>query len=544
MGGTAADAPAFIQQVIANLNSGNTGGQTFENDISTDENTSQVELSEQVGGSFVFNFAVAKVRYRALSSDAVGVRAFFRLFPVSTTSTDYNQATAYRRATQGGVTIPLLGLQGGEVSTIPCFASPRVDTSVLSVTAQTDAPNVRTVTHDGSGNEVVAYFGCWLDINQPFQPLFPISPSPANGPWSAGRQTIQQLIRGAHQCLVAEIAFDPDPIGNGATPGSSDKLAQRNLAIVASDNPGSPASHMIPGTFEVRRTVMGLPAAARPDELLIDWRTVPSGSDATIYMPGASASGIVKLADELYVSHHLKALDEHTLSCPAAGLSYVPVPQGAGANLPGLLTVQLPSTVRKGQAFKVVVRQVTNAAGKRPAPPPRINAPTTAGPAVNEAVIRWRRILGSFQVSIPVRTKDVILVPEERLLGVLRWIQLAIPHDNRWFLVFERYVNEVAERVRALGGDPDKIKPSPGGIPSQGKDIDHRVTGKVREVVFDCFGDPESFVLDCCDHTHRFRSHEARMAELLLKACKERLSITVVYDGGTPHRVERLIVLA
>jgi hypothetical protein len=48
MGGSAVDAPGFIQQVISNLNSGTTGGQHFE-DISTDEVASSLELSEQVG---------------------------------------------------------------------------------------------------------------------------------------------------------------------------------------------------------------------------------------------------------------------------------------------------------------------------------------------------------------------------------------------------------------------------------------------------------------------------------------------------------------
>src|SRR5690242_18467167 len=102
-----------------------------------------------------------------------------------------------------------------------------------------------------TGAEIVAYYGCWLDINQPSQPQFPISPpAPIDGPYSSGRQTIQDLIRNAHQCLVAEISVDGVTLVNsGDTPGSSDKLAQRNLSIVASDNPGAPASHRIPNTF-------------------------------------------------------------------------------------------------------------------------------------------------------------------------------------------------------------------------------------------------------------------------------------------------------
>ena len=163
----------------------------------------------------MYNFAVAKVCYRALSSDAVNVRSFFRLFPVSTTSTDYNISTSYRRGGQNGVEIPLLGLQSGHISSIPCFAAARLDTSAHNLNEQTDPTNLRTIVHDGSGQEVAAYFGCWFDINQSSVPLFPLTPSPADRPFT-GRLTIQQLIRNAHQCLVAEIAFDPDPIPGGA----------------------------------------------------------------------------------------------------------------------------------------------------------------------------------------------------------------------------------------------------------------------------------------------------------------------------------------
>src|SRR5262249_40695204 len=151
--------------------------QTFD-DILVDETASHLELSEAVNGTNVFNFAVARVRFRSLIADATNVRAFFRLFPASTTSTDFDSSTTYRRAGQGGVAIPLLGIVGGEITTIPCFATPRVNTTAQSMSAQTDPPNVQTILHDGSGKEVYAYFGCWLDINQSSELRFPIAPSP------------------------------------------------------------------------------------------------------------------------------------------------------------------------------------------------------------------------------------------------------------------------------------------------------------------------------------------------------------------------------
>jgi len=74
-----------------------------------------------------------------------------------------------------------------------------------------------------------------------------------------------------------------------------------------------------------------------------------------------------------------------------------------------------------------------------------------------------RRILGSFQITIPVRTKDAMVAAEQRLLSNLRSIERAIPTTDRWFPVFRRYVGQVAMRVDGLGGDPAKVAPSPAG---------------------------------------------------------------------------------
>ncbi len=458
MGSTSADASTFIKQVIENLNAGS-GGETFE-DISDDQQTSRLELSEQVDGTKVFNFAVARVRYRAEVQEAENVRVFFRLFPVSTTSLEYNQSTTYRHHEN---TIPLLGVRSGRLITIPCFAEERIDTSTTTLTAQTDPANVRDIPPDASGSERQVYFGCWLDINQ-LQPLFPREPDPVDGPFSSERRTIQELIRGQHQCLVAEIAFTPPPIPVGSTPGQSDKLAQRNLAIVESDNPGDILSHRIPLTFEIQPTSRTLGADEIPDELMIDWGNTPNGSKATIYLPGINSAEICSLATELYKSHRLTCVDEHTIQCPTGGITYLPIPPDINANLAGLLSVDLPETVKRDQAFRIIVRQVTTAVAQ----PPVVIAPRAANSSSERATatrppLKWRRILGSFQLTIPVRTKEVILKQELRLLSVLRWIQKTIPEGDIWFPVFQRYVGQIADRVDALGGDSSQVVASPSG---------------------------------------------------------------------------------
>jgi hypothetical protein len=542
------DASAFITNIITRLNTGNTAGQSFD-DISTDETASALELSQTVNGTPIYNFGLARVRYRALVADAHDVRVFFRLFPGATTSTAYDTSTTYRRGGQGGTIIPLLGFVGGQTTTIPCFASSRIDTTSLSMNAQTDEPNHQQINHDGSGAEVDVYFGCWLDINQPTPALFPtsapISPAPLDGPYSGPLQSVQNLIRNIHQCLTAEISMDGVTlITAGQTPGSSDKLAQRNLTIVASDNPGSPASHRVPMTFEVKPTRIETKVGSKPDELLINWGDTPEGSVASLYLPGTSAQHIVQLANSLYVRHNLKAVDAHTIQTPTGGITYVPIPPSVGADYAGLLTVDLPKTVKKGQVFKVVAQQLTDAAGfaVQPPPPNQPGAPVNA--AVNRPVIHWRKVTGSFQLTIPVKTKEVMLRPEERLLGVLKWIQKSVPEGDRWKPVFDRYVGVIADRVEALGGDPAKIKPSPGdqehGHPKHegghGRESGVCTVGKVRELIYDRYGEFEGFVLETEEADRLYYAHEPALAHLLNRSWEERILIKVVTEEDEPHR--------
>jgi hypothetical protein len=54
-----------------------------------------------------------------------------------------------------------------------------------------------------------------------------------------------------------------------------------------------------------------------------------------------------------------------------------------------------------------------------------------------------------------------------------------------------------------------------------------RITGKVREVIFDCFGDFKGFVLESCSDQHHIRSQERGVAEIVLRACRERCTVTV-----------------
>jgi murein tripeptide amidase MpaA len=433
-------------------------GHPFDLDLIAHQDSSAVEIAGSVGMTPVYNFAVARVRYRALSTPAPNVRAFFRIFQASTTSTEFQPSTTYQTGGMGGVKIPLLGAVSGEIVTIPCFAAARVNTmNPNGLNAQTDPLNVgplgNPISPDNTGAEVQVYFGCWLDINQNVAVL-PASPAAQTGSF-VPVQSIQQAIKNKHQCLVVEINLDPpEPqIATGVSPAVSDKLGQRNLNVIGVASP-----HLVPSTFDVKPTPQGLPPGQMPDELMIDWGSVPAGTKAAVYLPGVSAQAIVSMADRLYSHHELSKLDDHTLGFKAAGISYIPIPPGAGSNYAGLMTLDLPSTVRKEQLFKVVARQITSTLASVPE-----QEPTRLVPAAIRDVIKWRKVIGSFQINIPVQTKAALLEPEERLLSVLRWIARSIPHESRWHPVFRRYVEQIGIRVNALGGDSGKIGASSSG---------------------------------------------------------------------------------
>ena len=75
----------------------------------------------------------------------------------------------------------------------------------------------------------------------------------------------------------------------------------------------------------------------------------------------------------------------------------------------GLLSLGLPLGVRKGDLYKIAVRQITSA---EPQPVIIIQARASAKAAEE---FTWRRSLGAFQLNIPVSTKQALL--EEESIG-------------------------------------------------------------------------------------------------------------------------------
>jgi hypothetical protein len=84
----------------------------------------------------------------------------------------------------------------------------------------------------------------------------------------------------------------------------------------------------------------------------------------------------------------------------------------------------------------------------------------------------WRETVGAFQLGIPVSTKDELLLHHLRLLSVMVWRVSKLSRKSRWHAAFTHYVELIADKVRALGGDPFAVPATPDGwIPQlSGKD--------------------------------------------------------------------------
>jgi len=201
----------------------------------------------------IYNFTLARVRVQG-TSGAGSVRAFFRLFTYSGSNLTFDESIGYRVHTAGPRKVPLLGFATtGEVISIPFFAVPRVASTADMRGQPEDTPNVRNFP-SGLTAEQIQYFGAYLDINQDpaALPARRVSdPARVDGTFLTSEvQPIRTIIRDAHQCMVVELRYDGDLTSTGATPFSSDNLAQRNLTILRSDNPGSPITRTVEHSFE------------------------------------------------------------------------------------------------------------------------------------------------------------------------------------------------------------------------------------------------------------------------------------------------------
>lgn len=555
---TTTDGYASIQNLLGYLNSSptfTTPSATSDPldllpDQADNESTFSSVTPDNTAKQTTYNFAIARVRLRGTAGNiASNVRVFFRLWVAVSVDTDYNPNTTYK-STQGtdssGFTVPIFPLPsaslndptGQTLRSVPYFATDASGTHDYDGTVPNG--NIQSIKISADPDGIWTYFGCFIDIYN----------SLGKSKWA-----------GTHHCIVAEIAYDLAPIATSDTivgPQSSDKLAQRNLQVTTSENPQSPATHRIPQAFDTFPSISSNPVpgilTTYPDELMIDWGNTPPGSLAYIYWPDVAASDVLGLANSIYSTHLLSASDANTLRCVVpTGVTYIPIPAGAGKCFAGLFDIDLPPNITFGQEFNVIVRRIRSKSPRAIDFVTHLSPPSAPAPGQSETsttpsqvVIGSRYTVGSFRVKIPVVKKATMLPQEENTLAILKWRLEQMSPVDRWRPVIERYLGYISARVDGLGGDANAILPSPtgvdgnektptGGYPDPFKDRQD-YTGKVTGVAYDRFGDFEGFsLLTETGFTHWFVSREGEIERLVKDAWEDRSVITVLTSDYESH---------
>jgi hypothetical protein len=467
----------YISDVIDEFNAGT---QNFDT-VPGDQGQSSLELAPQVSGTPVHNFALARLRMKTQVA-VPNVRVFFRLFTTALSNLSFN---GVNYPTGGAAPIALLGRTSPsvEIVSIPFFAAARRDTAgTESMADQTDPKNVQQFDISPAGQETIRYFGAYLDINSDTT-RFPQAPS-GDGPFPAAQcVSIRNILRGQHQCMVAEIFYAGDPTEPNENPFTSDNLAQRNLLIIETDNPGTEATHTVQHSFDVvlpnkreavlinenlrqqqvvdrqlrqrnnqadvsfltsgfnpnmlttftREAELGAAVVKEPaissriqtgfDELVFFWNNLPRESRVEVHLPSLDVGYITLLRLLRSAPQTVRILDDNTLLLTPEGVTYLPIPPLAGERIAGLITVVLPDTIRTGQLFKVDILQVRAVTGM---------------------------VIGAFQLMIPVSKASLIYAREARILEVFEERLRLTSNDNRWHPILVKQVNYLRDRAKAL----------------------------------------------------------------------------------------------
>ena len=240
----------FIQQVIANFRSGGgtAGGETFDS-LPTRPGDRQARVLH----------VVRRHQHPQLQPGAGAVaercRADGSQGHLPLPALGRGERGVQRHARPIALRRPASGCWGAPPRTswrpFPFFSEPRVATSA-SMTTQTDRAQSVQLRSRPVASEAQSYFGAYLDINQTTL-RFPQTYT-GDGPFGGTLHSIRDLLEDHHQCMVVELVHAGDPTVAGATPGTSDNLAQRNLLIVQTANPGSEVTRTVQHAFNIDLT--------------------------------------------------------------------------------------------------------------------------------------------------------------------------------------------------------------------------------------------------------------------------------------------------
>jgi hypothetical protein len=185
------------------------------------------------------------------------------------------------------------------------------------------------------------------------------------------------------------------------------------------------------------------------DELLIQWNDLPAESVATVHLPGVNCEDVVNLRNLRHAPGDVRIVDSETLELDIGGATYLPVPAGLDARVPGLITIELPDGIRAGQRWTVDVLQLRGGE---------------------------QRTTGAFQLEVLAAKSAAFAEDEVRLLELLVRRLALLPKAHAWRPVLEARVRHQRERARRLTEDAGDawVDPTVWRDPGDADDADPR----------------------------------------------------------------------
>jgi len=549
-----------------------------------------------------YSFAIARVRLSGSpNAQASNVRVFFRFWGTQSNDTDYQPTTTYAfTADQAGK--PGFPKVGTGNTTFPLFATNNFATQTDYVSG---GVNNQTLVIPGSQDSFWAYYGCFLNLydgNNKFggkqiQAYLPgthhclvaqIAFDDAPIPTGVSPLTWDQL---AQRNLQFTSSDNPGPAAthripqtfdcrpsNGYTPlGGLDTVYPDELAIDWGLIPdGSVASLYWPQVLASDVMDLATQFYGASPLTAVDAHTIKipiTGGLSYVPIPAGSGQNFAGLFT-VDLPSSVRSGESYDITVQRIGTHSAPVPPPP----PPPPQIQTQSTeVEPGGDAEAEPSAAEPSAAEPSAAEPSAAEPSAAEPSAAEpsddwqatdathgdmepdtpvetaaevtahaaALIRWRYVIGTFQVHVPVLTGAQILPSEETTLAIMKWRLQQWPSADRWYPVLLRYIDYLSGRVDGLGGNAAAIPPSLTYIPPalQQEGETQEFTGNVCEVLFDCRGDFEGFVLEpCCGPTRVFRSRARRIGELALRACRDELTVSVFADRRESERIVRISV--
>ena len=159
------------------------------------------------------------------------------------------------------------------------------------------------------------------------------------------------------------------------------------------------------------------------DELVFFWNNLPKDSVVELYLPSVNVEETFNFRSLRHAPKTVKIIDSNTLRLFPTGTTFLPISPFYGDNLAGLIKIELPKGIKKGERYQVDVLQTR----------------------ADEA-----RTLGGFQLLIQVEKALEILDVDLRTLELFHKRLSVKEKNDRWYPIITRQTDFMRARAKGM----------------------------------------------------------------------------------------------